>query len=226
MKTVEQVELPPPEIPGRRPRLVWWAAAAAAAAALIAAAVVAWGLLFPREFRPVVLGPREQEALEAKLERLDPAIPEKGRGGAPGGLEPEPYREDEASRTVRFTERELNSLLARNTDLASRLALHLSENLLSAKLLVPVDEDFPFFGGRVVKVTAGLELAYAEGRPRVVLKGISLMGVPVPNAWLGGVKNIDLVGEFGETEGFWKAFAAGVSDLRVEDGTLLLRLKE
>lgn len=226
MKTEEQPPLLPPEPAGRGPSAAWWLAAAAVAAALIAAAVVAWGLLFPREFHPVVLGPREQEVLEAKLERLGPEIPEERRGGAPGGLEPERYREDEGSRTVRFSERELNSLLARNTDLASRLAVHLSENLLSAKLLVPVDEDFPFLGGRVVKVTAGLELAFAEGRPRVVLKGISLMGVPIPNAWLGGVKNIDLVGEFGETEGFWKAFAAGVADLRVEDGALLLRLKE
>ncbi|MEW6488975.1 MAG: arginine N-succinyltransferase [Thermodesulfobacteriota bacterium] len=184
--------------------------AVAAAVALAAVAVAGWSLLFPRQFRPVVLAPGEQEALEAKLERL----------------EPERYREDEESRTVRFTERELDSLVARNTDLASRLALHLSGDLLSAKLLVPMDEDFPFLGGKVVRVTAGLELAFAEGRPRVALRGVSVMGVPIPNAWLGGIKNVDLAKEFAAGEGFWHAFSAGVSDLRVEDGALLLRLKE
>lgn len=201
--------LPRPGARRRAPRVAVWGAAVAVIA-LAAAAVAAWSLFFPREFRPVVLAPREQEALEAKLERL----------------EPERYREDQASRTLRFTERELNALLARNTGLAPRLALHLSEDLLSARLLVPMDEEVPLLGGKVVKVTAGLELALAEGRPRAVLRGVSVMGVPIPNAWLGGIKNVDLVKEFGGTDGFWKAFAAGVSDLRVEDGALLVRLKE
>jgi hypothetical protein len=205
----EPPSLPESEQRRRGPGVSVWIAVAAAIA-LAAVAVVGWSLLFPREFRPVVLAPREQEALEAKLERL----------------EPERYREDDASRTVRFTQRELNSLVARNTDLASRLALHLSDDLLSAKILVPLDEDLPFLGGKVLKVTAGLELAFAEGRPRVALRGVSVMGVPIPNAWLGGIKNVDLVKEFGADEGFWKAFAAGVSDLRVEDGALVLRLKE
>ncbi|MFA7593574.1 MAG: hypothetical protein WCY26_07530, partial [Thiohalobacteraceae bacterium] len=60
----------------------------------------------------------------------------------------------------------------------------------------------------------------------VVLKGVSLMGVPLPNAWIGGLKNIDLVQEFGAEQGFWKAFADGVEDIRVEDGRLKITLKE
>ena len=73
---------------------------------------------------------------------------------------------------------------------------------------------------------AGVELAYRSGKPVVVLKGVSLMGVPLPNAWLGGVKNIDLVQELGAERGFWKAFAEGVEDVRVEDGRLQIKLKE
>ena len=52
------------------------------------------------------------------------------------------------------------------------------------------------------------------------------MGVPVPNAWLGGLKNIDLVSEFGDTQGFWKSFAEGVDNIRVEEGKLVVKLKE
>jgi hypothetical protein len=58
------------------------------------------------------------------------------------------------------------------------------------------------------------------------VKGVSVMGVPIPNAWLGGIKNIDLVEEFAAEEGFWKAFAAGVEDLEVRDGQLWIKLKE
>ena len=93
-------------------------------------------------------------------------------------------------------------------------------------MLVPVDEDFPILGGRILKVRAGLELAYRNNKPVVILKGISLMGVAIPNAWLGGLKNIDLVAEYGADAGFWKSFAAGVNNISVSEGKLRIELKE
>jgi hypothetical protein len=102
----------------------------------------------------------------------------------------------------------------------------LSGDLVSVKLLVPLEEDFPILGGRVVKLRAGVGLTYRAGRPVVVVKGVSVMGVPIPNAWLGGIKNRDLVQEYGGEEGFWKSFADGVENLRIEEGTLVLVLKE
>ena len=93
-------------------------------------------------------------------------------------------------------------------------------------MLLPLDEDFPFFGGKTLKASAGLELAYEHDRPIVVLKGVSVWGVPLPNAWLGGIKNVDLVKEFGADEGFWKSFADGVENIEVVDGGLVIKLKE
>ena len=60
----------------------------------------------------------------------------------------------------------------------------------------------------------------------MILRGVSVMGVPIPSAWLGGLKNRDLVAEFGTDPGFWRAWAAGVEDMRVTDGKLVIRLKE
>lgn len=194
--------------------------------------------LFPVEFKPVTLEAGEKKVLDAKIDRLDQSRTDRpsSRGTAAGRsrdsrkpagpLEPEPYSEEAARRKVTFTERELNALLATNTDLARKLAIDLSENLASAKLLVPLDPDMPFFGGKTLKVTAGLELRFAEGRPVVALRGVSLWGVPIPNAWLGGIKNLDLVKEFGGQGGFWRAFAAGVEDIRVEQDQLTVRLRE
>jgi len=181
---------------------------------------------FPSEFRPVHLSAREEQVLDDKLERLDTLGKGPGRRGDPGPLVPERYSEAGANRTISLSERELNALLARNTDLARKLAIDLSDNLVSAKLLVPVDEDFPIMGGKILKVRAGLELSYRNNKPIVVLKGISLMGVPIPNAWLGGLKNIDLVSEYGENPGFWKSFADGVNNISVSDGELRIELKE
>ncbi len=199
-------------------------------AAIVAVSILATGLLtawlvrtyiFPSTFEPVTLNAAEERLLETKLQRLEGIAP------APtGALTPEPYTEAGATRTVRFSERELNALLARNTDLAERVAVDLSDNLVSAKILLPMEEDFPVLGGRVLRIHAGVTLDYQGERPIVKLKGVSLMGVPLPNAWLGGLKNVDLVAEFGADEGFWQAFAAGVAGMRVVEGDLLLELRE
>lgn len=208
--------------------------------AIIATAGVTYWIVrayvFPSEFKPVTLSEKEGRVLNVKLEQLDPLQKSserqkesksyRGRDGKGDNLKPERYSEEQASREITFSEREVNALLANNTDLARKLAVDLSDNLISARILVPVDEDFPILGGHILKVRAGLELAYQAGKPIVVLRGISVMGVPIPNAWLGGIKNIDLVREFSAEEGFWKAFAAGVEDLRVEEGQLKIKLKE
>jgi len=116
--------------------------------------------------------------------------------------------------------------MAKNTDLAKRIAIDLSDDLISAKILVPMDEDFPVFGGKTLRARTGIEFSYENERPVVKLKGVTIMGVPIPNVWLGGLKNIDLVREFGSDEGFWKAFSDGVAAVKVEEGRLRVRLKE
>jgi hypothetical protein len=190
--------------------------------------------VFPSDFNPVTLNAKEERALDTKLERLSLAA--HAHSDTPGGprtaqldegaLEPEPYSEQGADRSIRFSEKELNALLAKNTDLARKLAIDLSEDLVSAKLLLPLEEDLPVLGGKTLKMRAGLGLAYDQGKPIVILRGVSIMGVPIPNAWLGGIKNIDLVKEFGHEQGFWKAFADGVTDIRVAEGDLFIELKE
>ena len=181
--------------------------------------------LFPKKFRPVELSRSETQALQAKLDRLDPTTRKKPAKGGPG-LAPEKYTEDAASRHISFTERELNGLLAKNTHLAEKFAIDLSDDLASARLIIPLDPDLPILGGETLKLNAGLELRYEDARPVVMLRGISLWGVPIPNSWLGGIKNVDLVKEFGGDRGFWKSFADGVEYIQVKDGILAIQLKE
>ncbi len=186
--------------------------------------------LFPSSFSPVELSPKESQRLAAKLEDFaeftQRAPTQKDEHAADGSLVPEKYSEQGASRDIDFTERELNALLAKNTDLAERMAIDLADNMVSLKLLVPLDPDLPMFGGKTLKIKAGAELAYRDSRPVIKLKGISLMGIPMPNAWLGGMKNIDLISQYGNQEGFWKTFADGVDSIAVVDGHLKVRLKE
>jgi len=209
------------------------------ATVVVTAALTFWvvrAYIFPADFKPVELSEQEEQVLNAKLEKLDTLQTRRTRGAAKAAqqredaeaemLEPEAYSEAGADRSITLSERELNGLLAKNTDLARKLAIDLSEDLLSAKLLVPVDEDFPIMGGQILKVRAGMELAYRNNRPVAILKGVSVMGVPIPNAWLGGMKNIDLIEYYGKEAGFWKAFADGVDNIRIEDGNVTMVLKE
>mgnify|MGYP000048901194 CR=1 FL=1 len=204
----------------------------ACAVSTLVAVTAVYFYLFPGPFKPVSLSSSEEQVLEQKLERLDsiqrtPSLhkdrlqPDRNKN-----LQPERYTETDASREVTLTERELNALLARNTDLAAKLAIDLSEDLASARLRLPLDEDLPFFGGKILKVSAGLEMSYRGQRPVVVLRGVSLWGVPIPNAWLGNMKNVDLVQEFGDHEGFWKSFADGIDEVKISDGQVRVRLRE
>jgi hypothetical protein len=208
---------------------------------LVTAAVTWWAVrtyIYARDFKPVELSQKEQQTLEEKLRAIgyQPAPPgaqaaDRAEGG--GGresdqewLRPEVYSEVGGRRTIFFTERELNGLLANNRDIARRVAVDLSDDMVSVRALVHVDPDFPIMGGKTLRVSGGVELAFQDGRPVVKIRGLTVMGVPIPNAWLGGLKNVDLIREFGDAGGFWEAFAKGVEDIQVEEGRLRVSLRE
>ena len=199
--------------------------------------------IFPSQFDPVVLSVQEEQQLTTKLEGLgfsqepesSPKVStgkvvsreaEKAEEDLHAKLPPEAYTEEGASRDILFTERELNAMIAKNSDLATKVAVDLANELISARLRIPMDQDFPIFGGKTLRAAAGIELAYRNEQPVVILKGVKLMGVPIPNAWLGGLKNIDLVEEFGGDEGFWQLFSDGVESIVAEEGQLKVTLKE
>lgn len=191
--------------------------------------------VFTTSFTPVELSDKEEKSLQTKLQAIgydaffSTQIPHENDQHAideDGFLKPEAYSEKNAMREITFTERELNGLLAKNTDLAQKVAIDLANNLVSAKLLIPLEEDFPVLGGKTLRLNAGIGMAYEQEKPIIILKGVSIMGVPIPNAWLGGLKNVDLVDEFGVDPGFWKSFSEGVENIQVSDGKINIKLKE
>ena len=205
---------------------------------VIAIAGTYWVLktyIFTTTFTPVVLDTKEERTLQDKLKAIGYDFEfssqskhkkESDEINEDGFLKPEPYSEKNAPREITFTERELNALLAKNTDLAQKLAIDLASDLISAKLLIPLEEDFPILGGKTLRFNAGIGMAYQNDKPVIALKGVSIMGIPIPNAWLGGLKNIDLVSEFGVDPGFWKSFSEGVEHIQVTDGQISIKLKE
>jgi hypothetical protein len=188
--------------------------------------------LFPGPFSPVTLTPAEERGLQAKLARLEAvengaaAKGNKGKEGADGEIAaPTPYSEENASREIVFSEKELNALIGKNPDLAGKAAIDLADNLVSATVLIPTNADVPLVGGRPIRVKVGLTLASQDGRPVVALRGVSVMGVPMPNAWLGKLKDIDLIKKYGADNGFWRFFADGIQSIQIQEGQAKIALK-
>lgn len=181
--------------------------------------------VYASKFTPIALSRQEQQVLETKLARLQKREPKtRPQPGSP--LDPEPYSEAGAKREIRLTERELNGLIANTREVAERVAIDLSEDLVSVRLVVPVDDEVPVLGGKTLKVHMGLTVRTEGGMPQIALKGVSLGGIPMPNAWLGHLKNVNLLEEFGTEDGFWKIFAQGVREIQIREGHLRITLKE
>ena len=161
--------------------------------------------LYASRFSPVALGQKEREVLEAKMARFREKDPFPGENHPLPGkpLAPEPYSDEGASREIALTERELNALIANTPDVAEKVAVDLSDDLISVKLVLPVDDEIPVLGGKRIKLHMGLTVHYEGKRPVIALKGVSLGGIPLPNAWLGSLKNVNLLEEFGGGDGFW-----------------------
>jgi hypothetical protein len=231
--TTEQLEDPKAKHGLRGIHILW----IILATMLLTTAATYWVVrtyIYAKDFTPVQLTQAEQQVLDDKLKQLGYQPKPLSVAGQQSQqkesdetwLRPERYDEKGARREVFFNERELNAMVANNQDLAKRLAIDLGDDLVSARLLAPIDQDFPILGGKTLRISTGVEMAYHDAKPIVILKGVSIMGIPIPNAWLGGIKNIDLISEFGDHQGFWAGLAEGIEDIRVEEGKLKIKLKE
>lgn len=195
--------------------------------------------IFPSPLTLVTLNSQEEQKLDQKLTLLGWQVEpsrqvsqspnsreSSNRGHNNAELTPQAYREFDADRQVTFSEKEVNSMIGRNPDFAQRVAIDFSDNLASATLLISIPKDFPLMAGEILRVNTGLDIHLdTNGRPVVALVGVSLMGVPIPNAWLGNMKNVNLVSEFGD-RGFWNTFADGVDNIQIRDGELSIKLRK
>jgi hypothetical protein len=202
---------------------------------IVMALLTAWWVkhyIYASKFTPTVLTAKEQKVLDSKLVKLEESTKKesdnskKKRPDKEPPLETEIYSEEGAKREISFTEKELNALIAKNPKVAQRVAIDLSDNLINIEMIVPMDEEIPFLGGKTLRLNLGITLAYKLGKPVLALKGVSVGRIPIPNAWLGNLKNRNLIKEFGDQGGFWKLFSDGVADLKVREGHIQIKLKD
>lgn len=215
---------PPPPAP-RRGRLLLTLLATFLAGGLIAGGVAYWWFkrhLDARALEPVRLAETEERVFEAKLQALAAAGEPGASPGAPSGG----ATVDE--RTVQISGREINAFLAER-GLGENIRVELARDLLHVAMIVPIpaDSGLPLLAGANLRLRFSLDAACdPQAGPRFAIRDVRLGGVPLPDAWLGGIKGLNLVDQNLNQDPGVQRFLSGIQDLEVRPEGIRLRLRE
>lgn len=236
----------PPNLPPKKRRWLLYGCGSLLVLLLVIVATVAITIWYlQRPIKPVVLSEPEKVVVETKLERVgvEPGTAFSGTSGSPSGgtqestrrapntdrpvLKAEPNRTYvPGSTTLRLSERELNGLLNANTDLGKTVRFELDRDAVNAYIAVPIPQDSPFMGGRTFRARGRFHVSLGDGSaPRAVLEDITVLGVSLPKAWLGGIKGENLFDRVAR-ERNGKQLIKGVKSLRIEPGEIVLEVGE
>ena len=240
---------PPPAgaLPAKKSRWLLYGCGTLVALVLLVVATVLLTLWWvQRPIKPVVLSAREKAAVEAKLQRLgsgSPPAPAPNRPAAPNptaeaaepprDVAPPPIANQEldrpyvpGSKVLKLTEREINGLLNANTDLGNAVRLEFAQDAINAYVAVPIPKDFPVGGGKMFRARARFSVSVGNGgAPYAILEDVTVFGLSLPKAWLGGLKGENLLGDaIGSGKG--GSGLKGIKRLRVEPGALVLEVED
>lgn len=194
-------------------------------------AITIWWI--QRPIKPVVLSPREKTVVDQKLEHLQAGSSPKP--GSPSSRlndrtstssSPPENRYVPGSKVVKLTEREINGLLNANTDLGKSVRLEFDKDAINAYLVVPIPQDFPIGGGKMFRARGRFRLSIGNGgEPYAMLEDVTVFGLSLPRAWLGGLKGENLLSQAaGQRNG--TPVLRGIKSLRVEPGALVLEVED
>jgi hypothetical protein len=216
---------------------------------VIAATVAITSWWIQRPIKPVILSASEKTAVDEKLQHLSggnapaqapatasttastpnrrpktAAAPAAAAGTAANLGQGRPYVP--GSKVFKLTDREINGLLNANTDLGKSVRLEFAQDAVNAYLAVRIPGDFPIGGGKMFRARGSFRVSLGNGgEPYAVLEDVTVFGLSLPKAWLGGLKGENLIGQaVGERNG--SPVLRGIKSLRVEPGALVLEVED
>ena len=128
------------------------------------------------------------------------------------------------TKVLRLTDREVNGLLNQNTDLGNKVRLEFAKDAVNAYLALPIPEDFPVGAGTIFRMRGRFRVSIGgQGQPYAILEDITIFGLSLPKAWLGGIKGENLLGD---ALGNGGGVLQGVKSLKVEPGALVLEVED
>jgi hypothetical protein len=238
--------IPPPPVAKKTRWLLYGCGTVLALVLMIVASVAITIWWIQRPIKPVVLTAKEKAVVETKLQRLGGEntrastatkatvsnrgtevvevplleIPSKGTSQEKDRL----YVP--GSKVFKLTDREINGLLNANTDLGNSVRLEFAKDAINAYIAVPIPKDFPIGGGMMFRARGRFGLSLGNGgQPFAVLEDVTVFGLSLPKAWLGGLKGENLLGEaMGQRNG--SPVLQGIKSLRIEPGALVIEVED
>jgi hypothetical protein len=130
------------------------------------------------------------------------------------------------SKVLKLTEREINGLLNCNTDLGKSVRLEFAQDAINAYVVVPIPQDVPVMGGKMFRARGRFRVSIGNGgTPFAILEDVTVYGLSLPKAWLGGLKGENLLeNAVGERNG--SPVLKGIKSLKVEPGALVLEVED
>jgi len=195
-------------------------------------AITALVLWYNRPIRPVVLTDPEKAVVETKIAAMQTTAEEQAPAAIEPAAEESPTTTEPATpetyipgkREISFTDRELNGMLNAHTNLGDQIAFQFTPGAVLARIETPIPDDIPVIGGTKLRARAKFLVDASGPSPMLALEDFTIWGVSIPNEWLGGIKNTNLLGQaFGAESG---EGIPGVESLSIERGHLMIRLKE
>lgn len=228
---METPSLPPtPVAPVGSPRSGWKKPVLIICGAVIACCALtavgtAWWVkrnLYASALKPVSLSASEQAVFEQKVAELEFAS--EIASGTPNAEAP--IDQEVANRTLTVTAKEMNAFLAKQ-GLGEQVKIDLSRHRLTAHFLLPIDESAPLLGGVTLRLRLALSaLLNKAGKLELKIADVSVGGVPIPNAWLGDIKGLDLItSELGHDPALQR-LVAGIKEFEIQEGSLRVLLNE
>jgi hypothetical protein len=182
-----------------------------------------------RPLKPVVLSAAEKAAVEAKLQSLNDAAnashPSGASAVAGANVVPDPPYQP-GTNVFTLTDREINGLLNANTEFGQNIRLEFGRDAINAYFAVPIPQDSPIAGGRMIRARGRFSLSLSNGSaPRAVLEDITVFGLSLPKAWLGGLKGENLLSDvMGKEDG--APLFPGIKNLRLQPGALVIEVQD
>ena len=166
-----------------------------------------WWVTHKHDIKAVDLTPPEEVMLEEKVIMLSGEKPEKTLGD----LE----RPDLPEGAIEFTEREINGVVSDNEGLRERVYIDLHPGRIEVKMNYEMPDEAEFFPGKTLRANIFLKVELQAEHLELRIQKFTISGFSVPSAWMGDLKNVDLMDEFLGGSDFAKAFARGLKTLEV-----------
>lgn len=173
--------------------------------------------IYASPFTPVALSATEQSALDQKLEVLKQS----------GTAEAAPVDPEVAKRTLTITDREINAFLEQQ-GLGEQVKVSLHNGGGTATFLLPMSSDGVPGSGPTLRISVSLGAKMDQDKKFALsISDVSVGGVPLPNAWLGNMKGLNMLADAPISDDpALKAFAAGIRDFSIRSGQLSIVLNE